>query len=185
MIMATRPIDAGRETDPESFNALFAPYLNQMYRTAFRVLRHRQDAEDAVQDALLAAFVHFSQFEGRSQFSTWLRRIVLNAAVTRLRRNRARPVCEMDDEFRLDEWVASSEPDPEAIYARHERATILRRSLQSLPEKYASAVSGRFLEELTTEEAAQSLGVGREALKTRIHRGLAHLRPDRRLVALA
>jgi RNA polymerase sigma-70 factor (ECF subfamily) len=164
---------------------LFAPHLRQLHRMASRILRNHHDAEDAVQDGLLLAFANLAQFEGRSQFSTWLSRIVFNAAISKLRRNRGLPVGDVDGHYGFEERTASSEPDPEEIYRHHERATILRRSLDGLPAKYSSALSGRYLDELTAAVAAPRLGIGRETFKTRVHRGLAHLRPDIRLAALA
>ena len=83
-----------------SLDELFAPHMPQLYRAAVQVLRHPQDSEDAVQEGLLAAFRHLSQFQGRSKFSTWLHRIVVNAAFMKLRhRKREINVSSIDDEF--------------------------------------------------------------------------------------
>src|SRR5215831_15112810 len=79
-----QPIDNNRE----ALDELFARYRGRLYQTARKVLGNSDDAEDALQDGLLSAFRNLSQFKGRSQFSTWLTRVVVNAALMRLRQIR-------------------------------------------------------------------------------------------------
>jgi DNA-directed RNA polymerase specialized sigma24 family protein len=81
----------------QDLEGTIARYLPALYRVAFRQLRNREDAEDSVQDALLSAFVHISQFEGRSHISTWLYRIVVNSARMQWRRRKNRVVFSLDE----------------------------------------------------------------------------------------
>ena len=77
-----------RASDGEALGRLFAPHLRHLYRSAFRIAGKPEDADDALQDGLLLALRNLKQFENRSQFSTWLTRIVVNAALMQRRKNK-------------------------------------------------------------------------------------------------
>src|SRR5579863_3650703 len=81
-----------RASDGEALGRLFAPHLRHLYRSAFRIAGKPEDADDALQDGLLLALRNLKQFENRSQFSTWLTRIVVNAALMQRRKNKRRQV---------------------------------------------------------------------------------------------
>ena len=91
-------IRAGQRGDSQAVEALFRRYHRPLFQTALRVLGNAEDAEDALQDGLLSAYRNLKRFEGRSQFSTWLTRIVINAALMRRRSAKARPAVSLDDE---------------------------------------------------------------------------------------
>lgn len=166
--------DAG---DAESLDAAFASCLPMLQRTARRVLRKKEDSDDAVQDGLLLAFKMRHQFEGRAKFSTWLHTIVLNAARSKLRRMASRqwvrtmdgcPNCDNDDlraEILVDRGL-----NPEELCAREERARLLGRMLSQLRPSHRVAVQLCKIDGLQEREAAQILGVSVSALKTRLHR---------------
>ena len=162
--------------DQEVLGQLFSRYARQLYRTAFRVLGSRDDAEDAVQDGLLSAVRNLGSFEGRSQFSTWLTRVVVNAALMRRRKLRGFMTTSIDQQSRdesglsLASNIADSRPDPEQTYAREERFEMLKRTLEALPESYRSALWLRDIEGMTTQEAAAALRVTEGTLKSRLHR---------------
>src|SRR5207302_6597488 len=86
---------------------LFRRYQRPLFQTALRVLGNAEDAEDALQDGLLSAYRNLKRFEGRSQFSTWLTRIVINAALMRRRSAKARPAVSLDEPPREDELPAT------------------------------------------------------------------------------
>src|ERR1700747_543694 len=86
-----------RAGDPAAFETLVMPHRDAMFRIAQRILRNREDAEDAVQTAFLDALRHLDAFEGRSRFSSWLTRIALNAAFMRLRANRRKSEMSLDE----------------------------------------------------------------------------------------
>src|SRR5256886_1393196 len=100
-------IRAGQRGDHEAVEALFSRYQRPLFQTALRVLGNTEDAEDALQDGLLSAYRNLKRFEGRSQFSTWLTRIVINAALMRRRSAKARPAVSLDEKPREDELPAS------------------------------------------------------------------------------
>src|SRR6202041_2481992 len=83
-------IRAGQKGDSQAVETLFRRYQRPLFQTALRVLGNTEDAEDALQDGLLSAYRNMKRFEGRSQFSTWLTRIVINAALMRRRSAKAR-----------------------------------------------------------------------------------------------
>src|SRR6266404_178829 len=89
-------LQLARNGDQEALGRLLASYMPQLYRVALRVMRSPQDAEEALQDGLLQAVKHLREFEGRSQFSSWLTRIVINAALMRLRHSRSEAVTSID-----------------------------------------------------------------------------------------
>jgi RNA polymerase sigma-70 factor, ECF subfamily len=164
------------DSDHENLGRQLSSYTGQLYRAAFRILRSREEAEDAVQDGLLAAIKNLKSFQGRSQFSTWLTRVVLNAALMRLRSARARPVTSIDQGIPgekglpLAAQIADPRADPEEMCAREERLRMLKRSLEQLPASYRAALWLRDVEGMTTLEAAEALRVSEGTLKSRLHR---------------
>jgi RNA polymerase sigma-70 factor, ECF subfamily len=162
--------------DHELLNRHLSSCTGQLYRTAFRVLRSHEEAEDAVQDGLLSAMKNLKSFQGRSQFSTWLTRVVMNAALMRLRTLRTRPVASIDQELPdqaglpLAAQIPDPHADPEEMCAREERMKILQQSLKHLPTSYRAVVWLRDIEGMTTLEAAAALCVSEGTLKSRLHR---------------
>src|SRR6202048_1326785 len=118
-------IRAGQKGDSQAGETLFRRYQRPLFQTALRVLGNAEDAEDALQDGLLSAYRNLKRFEGRSQFSTWLTRIVINAALMRRRSAKARPAVSLDEKP-SDEQPAVSEryaddgPSPEELCAGSE-----------------------------------------------------------------
>src|SRR6202035_1932056 len=90
-------IEQGLKGDARALDALFARNTRSLYQTALRVLGNPEDAEEALQEGLMSAYRNLPKFERRSQFSTWLTRIVINAALMRRRSKRARPAISLDD----------------------------------------------------------------------------------------
>ncbi len=167
--------------DHDAMEALFARYAAPLYQTAVRLLGNPDDAEDALQDGLLSAFRNLRRFEGRSQFSTWLTRIVINAALMRLRRQRSHPTVSLDqeDSEQGEAALAGALPDrglnPEERYAQKESFEIFAAQLKTLPPALQSAVWLRDVEGLSTEEAAEALGLSPGTLKSQLHRARAKL----------
>jgi RNA polymerase sigma-70 factor, ECF subfamily len=174
-------VRSGLEGDPDALDALFSRYARSLYQTALRVLGNPEDAEDALQDGLLSAVRNLKRFEGRSQFSTWLTRIVINAALMRLRSQRVRRTVSIEQEdpeqrdLTLGSRIPDARPGPEESYARKERFEILERGLETLPPALQSAVWLRDVEGLSTAEAARTLGLSEGTLKSQLHRARGRL----------
>jgi RNA polymerase sigma-70 factor (ECF subfamily) len=165
----------GLRGDPDALEALFARHNSALYQTVLGVLGNPEDAEDALQEGLLAAYRNLRRFEGRSQFSTWLTRIVINAALMRRRSQRARPAVSLDeppreDELPLAERFADEGPNPEQVYAGKELREFVEEDLEDLSPLLRSAFLLREVEGLSTGEAAEELGVRENTLKARLWR---------------
>ncbi|HEV8578575.1 MAG TPA: sigma-70 family RNA polymerase sigma factor [Thermoanaerobaculia bacterium] len=172
---------AGKEA---AFERLLRDHGGRMLAVARRLVRDEEDARDAVQEALLAAFRSLDRFEGSSRISTWLHRIVVNACLMRLRSRQRRPEEAIEDllprfqenghqvDHPSREWV---EP-VDALLQRREICDLVRKSIDRLPETYRTALILRDIEELSTEEAARLLEVSENALKIRLHRARQALR---------
>jgi RNA polymerase sigma-70 factor, ECF subfamily len=174
-------VRSGLGGDREALDTLFARYTRPLYQTALRLLGNPEDAEDALQDGMLSAVRNLERFEGRSKFSTWLTRIVINAALMRLRSQRARPAVSLDQEdpeqreLTLAGRLPDPAPGPEETCAHEEQLEILQHSLKALPPPLRSAVWLRDVEGLSTAEAARALGLSEGTLKSQLHRARGKL----------
>ena len=157
------------------FESVAARYSSVLFGVALRRLRNVEDAEDAVQDALLSAYKHFGQFEGRSKLSSWLTRIVINAAGMKLR---GRSRCEVisldqtskDGAAELVNELADAGPTPERICEQTERQAMLRKALAQISPKLRAAFQIREITGLSTREAADALRITKNTLKSRSRR---------------
>src|SRR6204780_4092942 len=128
-------IRAGQKGDQQAVDVLFERYHRPLFQTALRVLGNAEDAEDALQDGLLSAYRNLKRFEGRSQFSTWLTRIVINASLMRRRSMRSRPAVwlenfsEEENTIPAEERFATDDPSPEEIYERRELNNLINANL--------------------------------------------------------
>jgi RNA polymerase sigma-70 factor (ECF subfamily) len=168
-------IRAGQRGDAQAVEALFRRYQRPLFQTALRVLGNAEDAEDALQDGLLSAYRNLKRFEGRSQFSTWLTRIVINAALMRRRSAKARPAVSLDETPREDELPASERfadngPSPEQVAASTELREIISENLDELSPLLRTAFVLRDVQGYSTGEAAKKLGVTENTLKARLWR---------------
>jgi RNA polymerase sigma factor (sigma-70 family) len=155
------------------FGELCERHVKKVFRIIHRIMRNREDAEDAVQDCFLNAFAHVKDFDGRSQFSTWLTRIAINAALAKLRKNHWKreipmkgpyPPCEL-------EWhseIQDAAPDPEEAYRLRERREILNAAIFGLRPKARRVVELHQLQEHSLRETAQILGISTAAVKARM-----------------
>lgn len=173
-------LDQAQRGDSAALELLFSRHSPQLFRTAMRVLGNEADAEDALQDGLLSAYRNLQGFQGRSQFSSWLTRIVINAALMRLRRQRNHPTVSIDDEkpeneLRLADLLPHPGPGPHEVFAGEQLRERLNDHLSDLSPALRSAFLLRYAQGLTNEEVAEVLGVSELAVKTRVHRARAEL----------
>ncbi len=175
-----------RAGDDAAFEDLVRTHAGRMLAVARRMLRTEEDAQDAVQDAFFSAFRAMERFEGGSRLSTWLHRIVVNAALMKLRTRRRKPEEPLDpvepllpkfleDGHMLGEASAWQAPSDLAMEQRELRELVLSK-IHELPETYRTVLLLRDVEELDTEETAEALGVSTGAVKTRLHRARQALR---------
>jgi len=168
-------IRAGQRGDHQAVETLFRRYQRPLFQTALRVLGNTEDAEDALQDGLLSAYRNLKRFEGRSQFSTWLTRIVINAALMKRRSAKARPAVSLDEPPREDELPAAERfaddgLTPEQVFANTEIREMLSENLDQLSPLLRTAFVLREVQGYSTGEAAKKLGVTENTLKARLWR---------------
>lgn len=169
--------------DPEAFGVLFQRHKDRLWAVAIRTLGDPEEAADALQDGMISAFRRASSFRGDSAVTTWLHRIVVNAALDRIRRRAARPTTGTEDEDALDALATGgSVSDPAGVT---DTALDVQAALRGLvPEQQAALVLVDMLG-YSIADAADVLGVSEGTVKSRAARGrarllprLAHLRPE-------
>lgn len=170
-----------QSSDPsKALTELFETYADPIFRLAIQLLGDPASAEDVVQETFISAINHRESFEGRSKISSWLYRIAYNAALGRLRARQEEPL--PDDEPEDDnsipiprsliEWTMT----PEQMQADSEAADYLQKAVQSLPQKYRVVFFLRDMEDQSTEQTAEVLGLTEAAVKVRLHRARFALR---------
>jgi RNA polymerase sigma-70 factor, ECF subfamily len=182
-------VTAAKSGDESAFETLFKRYQPGIFALALRYTRVREDAEDVVQQTFHKMFVYLNSFEGKSSFSTWLKRIAINEALMLLRRGRALREVLIDnssavetDAPRLD--IPDSSPDPEANYLKREYLEVLSTAINELTLGLRTAIELRELAELSTRETARRLGVSVAAVKARIFHGRSKLRKTLRRLGI-
>jgi RNA polymerase sigma-70 factor, ECF subfamily len=160
------------------FEILMRRHNQRLYRAARAVIHDESEVEDILQQAYLNAFCHLDQFQARSAFSTWLTRIVLNEAFARRRQLQRAPreAAPDDPSSGVMDTVAAPEPDPEHQAYASELHRVLEDAVDALPETYRVVFMLRDVEGMSTSETAHGLGLGDEAVKTRLHRARAMIR---------
>jgi len=148
---------------------------------AYGILRNKEDAEDAVQDALVSAYVHLRRFEGRSAIKTWFTRVVLNASLM-IRRKRkptrvgfALETAGTDGPSRVDQ-IPASEPDPEMYCAAAETLELVDILVGKLSPELRQAFTMTYFDEIPAKQAGLLLGVAMGAFKSRLCRARRHLK---------
>jgi RNA polymerase sigma-70 factor, ECF subfamily len=165
----------------EAFDALCQPHKRRLLRNTYRITRNHEDAEDALQDSFLRAFLHINRFDGRSAFSTWLTRIAINSALMIIRKRRNGRVTDMGIPGELGveelEWdVTDHAANPEQSYAQREIENILASEIRALRPSIRTAIEMQQIQELSTRETAGRLGISVAAAKSRLFHGRVALR---------
>jgi RNA polymerase sigma-70 factor (ECF subfamily) len=179
-------IAGARAGNANDFGELVRRHSRQVYGLSFRVLKNREDAEDNLQNAFCKAYGKIRQFEGKSQFSTWLMRIAINEALMMLRKRRSEGLRlqadldsdKSDRESKPD--IRDSRADPERQYLTKELAA---RAFEALQPSLKCTFILQKAEGWTSEELAQAFDITKETIKSRVFR--ARIRMRERLAALS
>jgi len=170
-----------RAGDTRAFGELVRRYEGKIFRLAQHVTQNREDAEDVLQETFMKAYEHLEQFKGDSKFYTWIVRIAVNQALMKLRRRKTDKSVSLDETFDTGEdtvvrEIAAWDEDPEQQFSREELGGILNTAIQSLEPPYRSVFVLRDIDELSTEETAEALGLSIPAVKSRLLRARLQLR---------
>jgi RNA polymerase sigma-70 factor (ECF subfamily) len=170
-----------REGDTKAFGELVRRYEGKIFRLAQHVTQNREDAEDVLQETFMKAYEHLDQFQGNSKFYTWIVRIAVNQALMKLRRRKTDKSVSLDEAIDTGEdtivrEIAAWDEDPEERFSREELGDILDTAIQGLEPPYRSVFVLRDIDELSTEETADALGLSVPAVKSRLLRARLQLR---------
>ena len=175
-------VEGLRRGDEAAFEQLVREHGGRMLATARRLLNAEDDARDAVQDAFVSAFKAIGTFSGTAKLSTWLHRIVVNAALMKIRSRRRKPEESIDELLpcfdERGEWVSGMTTGdvPNDLLEQRETRQMVRRCIEHLPDTYRAVLMLRDIEDLDTEEAADILEISPNAVKIRLHRARQALR---------
>ncbi len=176
-----RLVQAAKAGQSAAFGKLSERHEQQLLRVTQRITRNREDSQDAVQDALLRAFVHLRDFDGRSSFATWLTRIAINSALMMLRKKRTslEVATAGSDDLDMNRGgfqIADRAPNPERLYAQGEEEKILKRAIHSLRPNLREVVEVQQLQELSMQETARAMRISVAAAKGRLFHAKVALR---------
>lgn len=168
-------VSAARLGSYEAFEHIQRKYSRRLYMTALSITKIPQDAEDAVQDTFMRAFVALPEFEGRSTIYSWLTRIATNCALMILRKRRVRSEVSIephDDESdnRAQFEIADTAPNPEQICDMRQRQGRLACAMRGLDPVLRMPIQIQMTRGLTVKQIGRTLDISEAAVKTRLHR---------------
>ena len=162
-------------TKEEEFSDIVERYSDPAYRIALRMLQNAADAEDAVQEAFISAYRSFSNFKGQSKVTTWLYRIVVNACLMKIRKEKSRANYLTEtgyDDAVVHDW----RNDPEKAAMNAELRDVLQTGLGRLCPEFRAVIVLRDVQGLSSQEAAEVLDITVASIKSRLHRARVLLR---------
>ena len=176
MLVRTRPKGQAWDSVQEMFLGSRASFVG----LAYSILRNNEDAEDAVQDALLSAYLHLNTFEGRSALTTWFTRIVLNAALVIRRKRKNSRINSFPESCTAEgapwtEAIPASEPDPEMFYGEEETFQLVDVLLEKMSPILRQAFTITYYDEMSNREACALLGIAMGTFKSRLSRARQYL----------
>lgn len=174
-------VDRARNGDAAAFGELITRYERRVYRMARQITQIDEDAEDVLQETFLKAFEHLDSFQGQSKFYTWLTRIAVNESLMKLRKRKSDRSVSLDENIETEEdpivrEIAVWDETPEQKYSQEELREILNKAIDSLKPIFRTVFILRDVEEMSTEETAEVLGLSIAAVKSRLLRARLQLR---------
>jgi len=173
-------VAAAQDGQEWAFVELCTRYSKRVFNTIYGVTKNREDAEDALQDSMMRAFLHLKQFDGRSSFATWFTRIGINSALMILRKKRIRLETSMDATAEGETWqtwqIADYSANPEEHCVGREQSMHLKRAICRLPSALRSVVERGQMEGHSMKQIARTMGISIPATKSRLARAKVALR---------
>ncbi|HSH24367.1 MAG TPA: RNA polymerase sigma factor SigW [Massilibacterium sp.] len=176
-----------KKGDHQAFAELVELYKTRVYYVCYRLLGNKEEAEDAAQETFLKVFTSIDQFDLSKKFSTWLFRIATNTSIDRLRKKK--PAYSLDAEMKNEDGQTMSQQlkaetkTPEENVETKEVQEWVQEAIQSLPTKYRTVISLKYINELSLKEISEILDIPVATVKTRLHRGREALRKKLRKFA--
>ena len=174
-------VSLAQSGDSQAFSELLGRNKKLVWRTAFSILKHSDDADDVTQETFLRVLTKIHTFAGQAAFSTWLTRIAINLSFMRLRSRRTRPVCSMEeftDKDALHSLLIDLSPDPEQSYLLGETKAMLRDAINGLPTVLRGVTEDQIYKEVSIQEVANCRGLTLAATKSRAYRARKLLMRD-------
>jgi RNA polymerase sigma-70 factor (ECF subfamily) len=174
-------VSAARIGSSVAFTEFYALYSRRLYKTIISITKHSEDAEDALQETFLRAYLAFHTFEGRSSVYSWLTRIAINSALIILRKRRARleaPFGAQQPDAQTESFsfeIRDSAPTPELVYDLHRRRVTLIRAIRDLDARLRNPIEMQITRESSMKEIGQVLKISEAAVKARLHRARLRL----------
>ena len=167
--------------DQAAFTTLVDHYQRKIYRIGKNITQNNEDAEDVLQETFLKAYEHLGGFQGNSKFYTWIVRIAVNEALMKLRKRKGDRFVSLDEPIETGEEevkreIAVWDDNPEQRYSREEMQRILDEAVDDLKPDFRTVFVLRDIEELSTEETSEALGISVPAVKSRLLRARLALR---------
>jgi RNA polymerase sigma-70 factor, ECF subfamily len=173
-------LHAAKTGSHAAFEELQSLYADRLYKCILSITRNREDAEDALQDALICAFRGLPSFEGRCRLSSWLTRIAINSALMVIRKRRSRPEISFEKPFAPEEDascfdVSDQRLNPEQLCDQNQRCERIQRAIHKLDPSLQTIIFRRTSRDKSLREIAHELDITVAAAKTRLHRARKRL----------
>jgi len=174
-------VQQAKAGDAAAFTELITRYERKIFRLARNITQNQEDAEDVLQEVFMKSYTHLDSFEGNSKFYTWLVRIAVNESLMKLRKRKSDKLVSLDEpvdtgEEEIVREIAVWENTPEQRYSQTELRRILDEAISGLTPLYRTVFHLRDVEELSTEDTAEALGLTVPAVKSRLLRARLQLR---------
>jgi RNA polymerase sigma-70 factor (ECF subfamily) len=173
-------VQRAQKGDTGAFDELVRRYTHIVYRVLYKILRHEEDTQDALQDTFVSAYRALPRFRQDARFSTWIYRIATNAALMKARARKTNLVSldhptedpDAQNAWELPDWSAT--PDEEIMTVETRR--IMEEAIQALPPEQRAAFVLHDIQDLSSAETAQAMGITVSAVNSRLHRARVFLR---------
>lgn len=180
-MQTTNLVKAAKAGEKMAFEELCEGCSERIFHTLLRITRNREDAEDAMQDSLLRAYMHLREFDERASFATWLTRIAINSGLMILRKKRQSRELSMDaqadgENAPLHWEIPDRAPDPERMYGQWQREALLKKKIAELRPSIRAVIEIHQLQEHSMKETAGQIGISVGATKARLFQARTALR---------
>ena len=172
-------VQSAKQGDISAFEELVRRHTKRVFAIANHITRSREDAEEVSQETFLKACRHLKDFEGKAQFGTWLTRIAVNTALTKISRSKLLQIGDEESDSkpnRTASEVPDWRPNPEELYSQYQLRQRLRQALEQLPRLYSTVFLLRDMQGLSVSETAAALRLSIPTVKTRLLRARLQLR---------